>query len=89
MPGVWFHLVIVIHGLAEGEGFSVHLDRAFVAQDNTLSRDNFSATSAPSMVMGQGGGSGVALDELLIWLTELSQVQVHMLYDSYQTSNDV
>ena len=65
---------MVVHGLAEGEGFSVYFNGT---KQGTVTTLQHTAT------LTSGSSSDVAVDELVIWLRELTEEQVEMLFNFY------
>ncbi len=75
----WVHVVLVVHGLTDGKGFSVYINKSLIATAYYL---RVTGTSEKD-VSSNDFGSDVAVDELVIWLKELKTYQVVELYNFY------
>ncbi len=81
----WLHLVFIVRGFAEGEGFTIYHDGVEVGRALNFENATNGWTGYPIMVFGewQDNGVEISIDELLIWHKELSARDVEVLYKSY------
>ena len=87
----WFHLVVQLHGLNDGEEMEVYYNGICKSKETI----KFPATRTPgdgTLVIGRmyagvdiGNGWGsVTVDELTLWNRKLNPVEIQALHEKYQ-----
>ncbi len=79
----WFHMVIVLHGTENGDGFSLYHNATEVARDRFLANTGYNHYSEPDITVGSNSNSVIGLDEFIIWLEELDLTEIQTLFNSY------
>ncbi len=82
VPFWWTHVVVVVHGSHHWESLNVYNNAQFIGSSNQTAT-KYQAVSDPLIKLGDVGVE-VALDELGIWLRDLSPEEIGILYNSYQ-----
>lgn len=79
----WLHVILVIHGLGEGQGYTVYYNGTEVSSDSSLQSTGYNEVPEPTVTVGDENG-GEPLDEFVVWLEELTPEEVLVLYNEYQ-----
>ena len=87
-PTDWFHLVIVINGPNNGEGFSVYYNAHLKETDTTKGGGSRAASSGKLNIgrrlLGTSGfSSSVVVDELTLWNRKLTGSEISAIYQMY------
>lgn len=78
----WIHVVIVVKGTKAVERLSVYHDGVLEGSTTKLRSSGYGQIKEPTLKLGHETAD-VALDELIIWLEELTAAQIYDLYMSY------
>ncbi len=78
----WIHTTVAVHGTNDDEGFSVYLNGASAGSATTLIPSHYNHTIQPRINLGHRKAA-VGLDDLIIWMKELTDRQIYYLFTSY------
>ncbi len=72
-----------MHGVSQGQDMTVHHDGAVVLALQSKSSTGYSSIHDSKVQLAETNGTEIGVDEMYIWLWELSLEQVQLLYNSY------
>ncbi len=76
----WLHVVLVMYGFHDGEGFALYFDGSFEDDDSTIEPTGNSGGSVAHIIFGQNVDAQLDIDDVAFWLKELTPGEINLLY---------